>query len=284
MQPAMCGVTTTFSSWRSGLSGVGGSGSVTSRKAKIRPVASSSIRAPSSMMVPRAVLISTAPSLRRPSSSPSIMCLVSSVAGAWIDTTSQRSISSANSTLVTPSCWASSSPRYGSATRMVDSNPASSSITWRPTLPTPIRPTVDRLSSRASQRSQTPLSRQPPSRTWLPRGQIRLRPTIIRPNVVSATSRARATEALVTLMPRSHTAADTKRFTLPPMWAKCPRRGAAATTSASSGATPQLVMQASASPRTASRSCLPAGSSPGWWTASAASARSARAASLNIRR
>ena len=38
MQPAMWGVTTTLSRPRSGLSAAGGSGSVTSRKAKIRPV------------------------------------------------------------------------------------------------------------------------------------------------------------------------------------------------------------------------------------------------------
>ena len=61
-------------------------------------------------------------------------------------------------------------------------------------------------------------------------------------------------------MPHAHTASDTTRRTLPPMWARRRSRGAAATTSASSWATSQLVMQASAPGSNASKSALAAGS------------------------
>ena len=88
LAPPTCGEISTFGIRQSGCSGGSGSGSVTSRAARIRPVPVSATRASVSTSLPRATLTSRASSGSRASRSASIRPSVSGVSGAITMTTS----------------------------------------------------------------------------------------------------------------------------------------------------------------------------------------------------
>ena len=142
-----CGVQTTFSKAKSGLS-VAGSTSNTSKAAPAKwPDCSASASATSSTKPPRAQLISRAPFFMRAIFSRERILRVCSVMGVCSVMKSARASNSGSSTFSTPISTARFSERKGSKAMTFIFNPLARSATMPPILPQPIRPRVFAKSS-----------------------------------------------------------------------------------------------------------------------------------------